>query len=60
MCYCALHVALVQVEARRVVRSPEGGVLDNNELLCLYWELNPGPLKEQLSLKHIQLDRFFI
>ena len=29
---------------------PETGVTDGCELLCRYWELNPGPLQEQVLL----------
>lgn len=32
------------------IRSPETGVIDSYELPCRLWELNPGPLKEQLVL----------
>jgi hypothetical protein len=32
------------------VRSPETGVIDSCELPCGYWELNPGPLEEQVVL----------
>ena len=32
------------------VRSPGTGVIDGHELLCEYWELNPGPLQEQALL----------
>ena len=37
------------------IRSPRTGVTDSYELLCGCWELNPGPLEEQLVILTIEL-----
>lgn len=43
---------MVHVEARRVIKFSEPGDPDNCELLCVCWELDFSPLKEQSVLLH--------
>ena len=44
-CVSAPHVCLVLAEVRK---SPGAGVRGGCEPPCGYWELNPGPLQEQV------------
>jgi hypothetical protein len=44
----APHVSMVPTESRSVLDSPRTGVKDSCELLCGFWELNPGPLEKYL------------
>lgn len=40
---CCVNVQEL-TEVRRYVRSSESVVIDDCELLCGYWEVNPSPL----------------
>ena len=49
-CVSLYEICWVPVEARRGPTSPWTGVTGGCEPLCGCWELNPGPLEEQLVL----------
>lgn len=49
----ASHVCLVPAKAKSVA-FPGTGVINGGELLCEFWELNPGPLQEQQMLLTIE------
>lgn len=57
----APHVSMVPTESRSVLDSPRTGVKDSCELLCGFWELNPGPLEgKSVLLTAEPIEVFFI
>lgn len=52
MCACAPCVCVTKClwKLERALGAPGTGVIESCEQLCRYWELNLGPLQEQLVL----------
>lgn len=49
VCLCTC-MYLVPADTRRSVRSPGTGAKGSCELLCVCWEINPGPLEARANL----------
>lgn len=45
-----VNASYVHLKSEEGIRSPKTGVMDGCELPCGFWELNPGPLQDQLVL----------